>query len=122
MIIKTLGEFRKKFADYSDDTPLSVWDDKLEQYGNVNICKDNGGICFSFSYKEKPKTADDYTNLWGIIDRSEVVKEAKEIIRQLDPQHEHKPKESDEEKLTDEEYYKILRHAEGVDVMNYIFK
>ena len=91
MIIKTLGEFRKKFADYSDDTPLSVWDDKLEQYGDANICKDNGGICFSFSYKEKPKTADDYTRLWSIIDRSEVVKEAKEIIRQLDPHHEHKP-------------------------------
>lgn len=30
--------------------------------------------------------------------------------------------ESDEEKITDEEYYKILRHAEGVDVMNYVFK
>lgn len=91
MIIKTLGEFRKKFADYSDETPLSVWDDKLEVYGDINICKDNGGICFSFSYKEKPKTADDYTKLWSIIGRSEVVKEAKEIIRQLDPNHKHKP-------------------------------
>ena len=91
MIIKTLGEFREKFVNLPDDTPLSVWDDKLEQYGDANIYKDNGGICFSFSYKEKTKTADDYTRLWSIIDRSEVVKEAKEIINKLDPHHEHKP-------------------------------
>lgn len=91
MIIKTLGEFREKFENLPDDTPLSVWDDKLFLYGDANIYKDNGGICFSFSYKKKPKTADDYTKHWGIIDRSVVVKEAKEIIRQLDPHHEHKP-------------------------------
>ena len=93
MIIKTLGEFRKKFADYSDDTPLSVWDDKMFLYGDADIRKCKEGITFEFSYraKEEPKTADDITKHWSYIDRSVVVKEAKEIIRQLDPHHEHKP-------------------------------
>lgn len=91
MIIKTLGEFRKKFANYSDDTPLKVWDDKLEECGDADIYKDNGGICFSFTFRKKPKTTDDYTSLWTIMGRSAVVKEAKEIIYQLGPQHEHKP-------------------------------
>lgn len=93
MIIKTLGEFRKKFADYSDDTPLSVWDDKMFLYGDADIRKCKEGITFEFSYraKEEPKTADNITKHWSYIDRSVVVKEAKEIIRQLDPHHEHKP-------------------------------
>lgn len=93
MIIKTLGEFRKKFVNLPDDTPLSVWDDKMFLYGDADIRKCKEGITFEFSYraKEKPKTADDITKYWGIIDRSVVIKEAKEIIRQLDPKHEYKP-------------------------------
>lgn len=94
MIIKTLGEFREKYANLPDDTPLSVWDDKMFLYGDANIRKCKEGITFEFSYrvKEEPKTADDITKHWSYIDRSVVIKEAKEIIRQLDPNHEHKPK------------------------------
>lgn len=93
MIIKTLGEFREKYANLPDDTPLSVWDDKMFLYGDADIRKCKEGITFEFSYraKEEPKTADDITKYWSIIDRSEVIKEAKEIIRQLDPNHKHKP-------------------------------
>jgi hypothetical protein len=94
MIIKTLGEFREKYANLPDDTPLSVWDDKMFLYGDADIRKCKEGITFEFSYrpkKEEPKTADDITNHWSYIDRSVVIKEAKEIIRQLDPNHEHKP-------------------------------
>jgi hypothetical protein len=93
MIIKTLGEFREKFANLPDDTPLSVWDDKMFLYGDADIRKCKEGITFEFSYrpKEEELTADRITKHWGIIDRSVVIKEAKEIIRQLDPDHKHKP-------------------------------
>ena len=94
MIIKTLGEFREKYANLPDDTPLSVWDDKLFQNGDVNVTKGKEGITFEFSYrpKEEELTADSITKYWSILDKSVVIKEAKEIIRQLDPNHEHKPK------------------------------
>ena len=94
MIIKTLGEFREKYANLPDDTPLSVWDDKMFLYGDANIRKCKEGITFEFSYrpKEEELTADSITKHWSILDRSVVIKEAKEIIRQLDPKHEHKPK------------------------------
>ena len=39
MIIRTLGEFREKFANLPDDTPLSVWDDKMFLYGDADIRK-----------------------------------------------------------------------------------
>lgn len=93
MIIKTLGEFREKFANLPDDTPLSVWDDKLFQNGDVNVTKGKDGLTFEFSYRPKKKelTADRITMMWSAIDKSVVIKEAKEIIHQLDPNHEHKP-------------------------------
>ena len=93
MIIKTLGEFREKYANLPDDTPLSVWDDKMFLYGDANIRKCKEGLTFEFSYrpKEEELTADSITNHWSYIDRSVVIKEAKEIIRQLDPDHKHKP-------------------------------
>ena len=94
MIIKTLGEFREKYANLPDDTPLSVWDDKMFLYGDANIRKCKDGITFEFSYrpKEEELTADRITMMWSAIDKREVIKQAKEIIRQLDPNHEHNPK------------------------------
>ena len=91
MIIKTLGEFREKYANLPDDTPLSVWDDKMFLYGDANIRKCKEGITFEFSYRPKKEelTADRITSRWSAIDKSEVIKEAKEIIRQLDPDHKH---------------------------------
>ena len=93
MIIKTLGEFREKYANLPDDTLLSVWDDKLFQNGDANIRKGEDGITFEFSYRPKKEelTADSITMMWSAIDKSVVIKEAKEIIRQLDPNHENKP-------------------------------
>ena len=93
MIIRTLGEFREKFANLPDDTPLSVWDDKLFQNGDVNVTKGKEGITFEFSVRPKKEelTADRITMMWSALDNSEVIKEAKEIIRQLDPNHENKP-------------------------------
>ena len=94
MIIRTLGEFREKFANLPDDTPLSVWDDKMFLYGDADIRKCKEGITFEFSYRPKKGelTADRITMMWSALDKSVVIKEAKEIIRQLDPNHEHKPK------------------------------
>ena len=93
MIIKTLGEFREKYANLPDDTPLSVWDDKFFENGDVNVTKGKNGITFEFSVRPKKEelTADRITSRWSAIDKSVVIKEAKEIIRQLDPKHEHKP-------------------------------
>ena len=55
MIIKTLGEFREKYANLPDDTPLSVWDDKLFQNGDANIRKGEDGITFEFCIRPKRK-------------------------------------------------------------------
>lgn len=94
MIIRTLGEFREKFASLPDDTPLSVWDEKMFLHGDANVTECEGGITFEFSYRpnEEPEKTDDYVKWRSVIDKKKGdKKKPRKLYVNLIPKHKRKP-------------------------------
>lgn len=93
MIIRTLGEFREKFASLPDDTPLSVWDEKMFLHGDANVTECEGDITFEFSYRpnEEPEKTDDYVKWRSDVDKKKGdKKKPRKLYVNLTPKHKHK--------------------------------